>query len=504
MPDLVLVRSEEMTREQLRGIGLRVYGEPQYGGHFVAREALLVKIGESGRRVNGTNIVESGAATYRVANIVFRDGSKAVATVDPNSVRLIQWGVVRGGDVGMMNRVEWPKILKNTLVPVINRDIVIDVPHGEYGCVAHNTVETVFKVHVWGSPEPRNGDEEAYNPPRTLWGHRLPTGDRMSAGLWTEGVNVISPESPADKPIACFDEGNLYIYADLCHTDSTPEVHIFGEIIKFVAANYAAAKGRVDDPVVMRNNYVNLVEKRKALQVREFTNELESVRSHLHDLNRDVVVQIREEKRILKDLSALDNDDAFNIERFASEYDRLVANPLIKSVKMMNGNITVRTNTLCVTDPRTSIEHEVGRMMIHLDIKRYNVVVTNLDRQVHGLQSNMHGPHVFANGRMCLGNMEEVLPKLVAQYQLADAIELVVAILQTCNVDDPAGRKVNCWPLSEKQKAKDAAAKAEAKRLAKAVKTDGTIEVDTRATVDDGMLDGTEEDVTTPVPEAAF
>lgn len=503
MPDLMLVRSAEMTREQLRGIGLRVYGEPQYDGHFVAREALLVKIGDSGRRVQNS-VIETAAdgTTYRVANLIFRDGSKAIASVDPDSIRTVNWGLVRGGDLGSIDRTEWPKALKSVLIPVIKRDILIEVPHGEFGAIQHNTVENLFKIHVWGSPEPRVDGTPSYRPPTVLWGRRLPTTDSMDASPWTEGVNVVSPESPADKPIACFDENNLYIYADLVHRDSPEEVFIFTEIIKYVAEHYAEAKAKVADPSVLRNSYVALVEKRKTLQVRELTNELEGVRNRMLELNREVVQQIREEKRVLKDLSVLDSDDAYNTARFTAEYDRLLANPLIDMVRIVNGNLIVRTKTLCVTDPRTSIEHEVGRMQIQLDIKRYNVVVTNLDRQIHGLQSNMHGPHVFANGRMCLGNMEEVLPKLVAGYQLADAIELVVAILQTCNVDDPAGKKVNCWPLSAKQKATDAALKAEAKRAAKAAKTrDGAISVDTTETVDDGIL---EEDEVPTVPEPAF
>jgi len=497
MPELVLVKATEMSREELRGIGLRIYGEPQHGGHFVAREALIAKIESSGRKLyNITATVatpptaEAAGVIIKVAQIVYRDGTPSVAGRDPSTIRIVNWGHIRGGVVSNPVADGWLKICREILVPVIKRDVTIDVPHNSRSIVP-NTLESMFKIHVWATPEARDGGEPSYDPPRILWGMELQTRDAMDGVPWTEGIDVCSPEYP-ERPIAGFDENNLYIYSDLCHNNSPREVEIFKKIIQYVAENYARAKLVETDPAALRADYVRMVEKRKQIQVREITNRLNTVQTELTNLNKKVFDGIREERQCLKEIAVLDNDADFSTPRFTAEYDRLAANPLIQQIRMRNGNITVRTNTLTVVDPRSKKEHEVGRMSIHIDIKRYNIVVTNLDRQVTGMQPNMHGPHVFPTGRMCLGNMEEVLPKLVAGYQIADAIELVIAILQTCNVDDAAGKMVHAWPLSVKQQEIDKEAARELRRAARAA-AGQPVEVDTVETVVEGILEGEEE-----------
>lgn len=473
MSDHILVLSTEMSREELRAMGLRVFGDTQFGGHLVSRNSLYEKITASGRRVLTTNWITPPGSTegVRVATIVYRDGTPCHAGTDPNSIRTVEWGRVEGDTVESSYRTALCKLIREILTPVINRNVTICVPHNTTAEL--NEDESRFVIHIWASPEQDYDydSDESFDPPSVLWGTELPITHSMDNKLWSEGTEICAPEST--KPIAAFDTGNLFVYADLCHRSSKSELTIFEQILKAVAIQYKATKVVVTSEEA-RDDYVKMVCKRKEAKEKEYRDSLTETQRELKESNTRIVELIRDERRILKDMSILESDDDFNKDRFIAEYDRLMSNPLIKRIKMSTRGITAYTNVLNVTDPRTGIEHELGEMSIYIDVQRYNVVTKNLTRQVVGLNSGMHGPHVFPDGRMCLGNMEEVIPKLIATYQLADTIEMLLAILQTVNVDDPAGRKVNCWPKSVKQ--------IEKEKAAKPVKKD-TVSTDIRVTV---------------------
>ena len=490
MAERVLVLETQLTRGELRAMGLRVYGDRHpTGGHFVSLSALMHKLADIGCFVDSTCIQtpNDGSPNYLTCDIRHIDGTRlavgtgavpAAVTPAPGTYKAT-WGNVNGGTVTRDYRNKLVTLINNILIPVINRNVSITVPHS--GRADLNEDPKLFTIHIWSSPwswdDADVGEEDwhSYDPPVDLWGLELPVTDALNLPLWTDGTPVVSPENDDESPIGAFDAGNLYIYADLCHRSSDTELEIFKNILESVAARYKGGTGTPasEDPAALRKEYVAMVAKRKEAQAKEYNDQLTQIRRDLANYNARIVEQIREERKVLKDMTLLESDDAYNPERFAAEYDRLITNPLIKRIKMSRGGMTVYTNMINVTDPRSGIEHEIGEMSIYIDIARYNVVTKNLTRRVNGLDPNMHAPHVFPDGQMCLGNMTEVIPRLIGAYQLADAAEMLLAILQTVNVDDAAGRKVDRWPRSAKQIEAD-----KAKEAAKAA-----IKVDTTATI---------------------
>ncbi len=513
MSDHILVLETEMSRRELRDLGLRVFGERQFSGHFVARNALIEKLRGTDRYLHGSTLTPATATTvmYRVAQIYFIDGRPSIASATaietagvPASGKTVTWGYNNGDSVQRTYRDKLVAMLHEILIPVANRNVIVTVPHGHQADL--NTDESKFVIHIWSSPYngEDHGDYDGYSPPTELWGITLPTTDPLGLPTWEEGTPIISSECDEAEPIGAFDKGNLYIYADLCHRSNTAELDIFRHILKAVAAQYNGAKLPTPaDPAALREEYVKMVSKRKEAQAKEYKDRLKEIKRNLDENNRRVVDLVRDERNVLRDMLLLDSDETYDPSRFAAEYDRLMTNPLIKRVKMSRGGMTVYTNILNVTDPRSKVEHEIGEMSIYIDIQRYNVVTKNLTRKIDGLDPGMHAPHVFPDGQMCLGNMTEVIPKLIGAYQLADAAEMLLAILQTVNVEDAAGRRVDRWPRSVKQ--------IEADKAKEAAKT--TIKSDTTTTIPAAraarpvrrdILDDIEDPVGATVEEAAL
>lgn len=110
------------------------------------------------------------------------------------------------------------------------------------------------------------------------------------------------------------------------------------------------------------------------------------------------------------------------------------------------------TDTIHVTDPRTEREHELGCYRIEISSKHdQEVRIFNTTRQAKAYNdSKMHAPHVFPDGRPCLGELVESLPEAQARHDYATIANLCILFLQNVNTDDAAGRHVHKWPRVEK------------------------------------------------------
>ena len=64
----------------------------------------------------------------------------------------------------------------------------------------------------------------------------------------------------------------------------------------------------------------------------------------------------------------------------------------------------------------------------------------------------MHAPHVFKEGKACLGNAEQVLPDLIAKYQFSIIAMYAIQFIESVNVEDSAGSRITQWPVVEKPK----------------------------------------------------
>jgi hypothetical protein len=83
-----------------------------------------------------------------------------------------------------------------------------------------------------------------------------------------------------------------------------------------------------------------------------------------------------------------------------------------------------------------------------MNFSNCNVRMFNLDRLVSGYKAEgMQAPHVFPDGHGCLGNIEGILPQLMARMDVPTMLQTILAYLGSVNTEDAAGRHVDKWPL---------------------------------------------------------
>lgn len=136
--------------------------------------------------------------------------------------------------------------------------------------------------------------------------------------------------------------------------------------------------------------------------------------------------------------------------KFDAEFEALISNQKILQMEIDSDSITVYTPTLYCIDPRSGIEHEIGKMKIIIYINDCYIKFLNLTRHVNGVFENMEAPHVEEGGDACLGTLHSIVAELFARHEYAALVHLCIQYIETVNVNDDGGSCIAEWPRSNR------------------------------------------------------
>ncbi len=197
-------------------------------------------------------------------------------------------------------------------------------------------------------------------------------------------------------------------------------------------------------------HYADLVGQRCQARVNQLRTQVRSGETLVQQTRTAFIQALRSLESHKSELLALEAGDKNGRDRLLLEFERLKASPKIERVVVEGGVLKVWTPQLTVVDPRDGKRRLLGRFRIEVRLERdgagHYIRFYNLDRQVSGMSSNMHAPHVYSGGDACLGSAQEPLAELIGLQRLADAASLGIQFLESVNTADEAGRYVNCWP----------------------------------------------------------
>lgn len=174
----------------------------------------------------------------------------------------------------------------------------------------------------------------------------------------------------------------------------------------------------------------------------EIRNELEQHRArYLNTLHRG--------RELEATLAGLDEGNDTYSEEDVQELRRMVENGVIQDIEFVNGgrgaNVVVYTRNLLAFDDRTGAYHDIGRMKMTINMVDGAIAFRNQDRQIRG----HHAPHVFGDGRPCMGNFAEMVADMVAEGNWLGLIQGAILFIETANTQDSAGQYVHTWPFCE-------------------------------------------------------
>ena len=342
----------------------------------------------------------------------------------------------------------------NEFVPIFGKQIRI---YNYCGAAAQVPPIDDGRLHIciWASPgSTEHGGNLQHE--STLFDAPLVCQDTWECILAPRGDEGQLLADEAGNQVGKLIRDTVYIHYPLCKTNiglrwnnQGPEAlfrRILEEVVFWKTASEAQKSARARaiaarERAQSREEYIHSCNGR-------FNKALESTRKAMREgparvrqLQEELTRKIREVNGLQRKLEQMESCQNTVVETYGKEFDKLLEIPKIRDVRVQNGTIRVFTDTLYCVDPRTSKKHEIGHFRIEIhpggSVRWFNLV-----RQVNGMQA----PHVFGRGDACLGNMDEVIPELAANYEYAALAMICIQFVESVNVSDEAGARINQWP----------------------------------------------------------
>ena len=100
----------------------------------------------------------------------------------------------------------------------------------------------------------------------------------------------------------------------------------------------------------------------------------------------------------------------------------------------------IRAKTYPVSISYEGDDYDIGTLLIELDLSKGEAKITNLTNTPNGY----HHPHVNDTGEICLGNISTGLARMLGEFEIFGALELLHKFIHTYNEPD-AYQKIQYW-----------------------------------------------------------
>lgn len=334
------------------------------------------------------------------------------------------------------------KAIEEVLATVVGKEIVVSYrdrqPRGNH------TSDGRFHLFI-GVGQRANG-----NTPSTMWGLRL--GNYTALSPQGDG-QVIYEDS--GFPIAELYEDRLYVLSNLAHYGESYEVAVFRRLLEEVVIEMSSTPQQKADRRRQqaeerrrrsREQYVRECAKRFEKTVEGTKRAIETGHAEVRRMQDALVKKIRETHGSERKLEQLEARRPNETEKYGQEFDKLLNVPKVLDLQAGEGVISVFTDTLFCTDPRSGKRHEIGKFRIELSTQGCSVRWFNLTRRIAAYKSDQMAPHIWSDGSACLGNTGEIFPELLGNYEYAAAAVVAIQFAESVNVDDAAGKFIDRWP----------------------------------------------------------
>ena len=294
-----------------------------------------------------------------------------------------------------------------------------------------------FHIHFWTV----TGDDRTSGRPiaSSIWGLPIKSTYRYISQTRVAGYPITSADGVVVADL--IGDHDMFIYLDLIKVSDWKRP-ILEEILRRAALMLMPAE---ESHQAARQAFVEYSSRALALALAHTTDSVNEHKARAKIIAKQLGTEVRlgaeVEHKLLDRLG-------MHQEAMGAEYDNLLNIPKVKDVRVDGKNIVVITDVLYCRDDRSGRLHEIGAFEILIPFAGDGPRWKNLTRRVAGYQQNQHAPHVWQDGRACLGNTADLFPDLIGKGQFAIAAQLAIEFVQTANTSDPAGKHVHNWPLA--------------------------------------------------------
>jgi hypothetical protein len=351
----------------------------------------------------------------------------------------------------MKNFESWDSLIPvmKTMYDLFGVRIIPDNPHGHPSPPIPLVNENDLYVRFWSTP---GVSAKAKTKIDEVFGIKL-VENQMDA-FEASGVGIELKDYNG-KVFAEYVNDNLYVLFDLPHSNEGGNVT---EVFTRIMSSYLTLKGKTETElrnfhqmimgvfsgvIIANNSRDQFVKECSKLYVKNLKSMEDSLRAYdlaVDEYNQKLIQAMRDRDVLLVKLEPLKESNEKRKEWAYTEYDTLCATPHVKDVKVIGKVIHVYTDMISITHGYNTYNIGEFRIEINTDGSNSSVKAINLTKPLGGLSH----PHIHANGKCCLGNIEKGVSKLLAEYQYVILAQLMITYLQSYNPDSAYGR-VELW-----------------------------------------------------------
>lgn len=313
-----------------------------------------------------------------------------------------------------------------------------------------------FQIIVWGSLVGGHDNGNHKIASREAFGFEM-------GGDWNWWINsgigdeIINPDS--GRPIAEIIENNrLFIFPPLGNERMENGVEIYRCILREVLERIDISPEERDERMRQfaeerlrkyREAYIQECSKRFKKTLEGTRNKIIYGRDEIEELQKRLSRKVQEVIGAERKLKQLEASNGEQLESYSREFDSLVSVPGVEDVRVSDGMIKVFTENIYIKIDDGDIVFDIGkfRMEIYTSGSNGGIRFFNITRQGNGGNFNTHHPHVEKNRKPCLGNISELVPQLIGEYEYSALAQLGLQFLKSVNLGDSAGEEIfEYWP----------------------------------------------------------
>lgn len=201
------------------------------------------------------------------------------------------------------------------------------------------------------------------------------------------------------------------------------------------------------DELKSRENYIECCAKFLEDKIIASKDRVQTQREKIKSLQRDLTAKLRDFNLAEAELNHLRGTVAQEKKAaFSRNFDELIKTPHVAGVIVDGRKISVFTDQITIDPGKGRAERDIGEFRIDI-LSNGELWIHNLTRMIDGCYDH---PNIEEHDP-CLGNLSEVIPELMADYQFSTVAMLVIKLLCSYNPDD-CYCELSAWPTVKKLK----------------------------------------------------
>lgn len=330
---------------------------------------------------------------------------------------------------------------EDILLPTIKHEIILKIPTG-HACLPFTRDE---KIRIFlNSIDPGSLCSRA-TVPDSIFGFKI----QSSGSYYQPRASLIADFIvDGDWTVASVVGSNLFIHHNIYSSDDRDNIELYKLILaKFLKIINISHKDRLAARLALYKNTDKELDFYKKLKIQGSTKRKQAVESEIkkklqsvQDLQKRLIATTKAVLVAELELETINSViSQVNEKELLKDIDAISAIPGVKEFFIENDIVHVHTEYIKIPVKAYKKEYGIGEFEILINFNPNSWYIKFLNLTKRGRAENGYGhhhPHVRPSGKPCLGNISDLIPDLLASYDVQSIIVVALEYLRSVNLRD--------------------------------------------------------------------